>query len=179
MAYDPIRGRVVMVPGPNVIGPTTWEWDGSNWTERYAPANPAPYGQQDLMWDSVGQRILMLNGSSQATVWEWHPTDATWIRISIGCTPSLRGGAAVAFDSAKDQVVYFGGSFNPGTLVYDQDLWRWAPDGFAWREYAQSGTWPSGRDSAKFVYDAVRGRLLMFAGVEQGSILDELWELRY
>lgn len=178
MAYDPVRDRIVMVPGGNVFSPTTWEWDGSNWTERSSSTGPPPYGTHTLVWDSTRQCILLI-GSDEAMVWEWHPTEASWARLSFGCAPSQRGSAAVAYIQEQDRIVHFGGGYNPGTMTFYQDLWRWARDGLGWQEYVQNATWPSKRFDANFVHDVLRNRLLLFAGANESGLLNDLWELRF
>ena len=82
-----------------------------------------------------------------------------WIKVS-DTGPSHRCVAALAYDSAREKVVLFGG------FVYEEpwvigDTWEW--DGVQWTQVATEG--PSPRmDSKNMVYDSARGKVVLFSG---------------
>ncbi len=76
---------------------------------------------------------------------------------------------AVAYDSARDRIVLFGGS--DGT-TYSDDTWEW--DGVEWRLVATDG--PSGRVSHRMTYDPAGGRVILFGGWSpQTGYLGDTW----
>jgi hypothetical protein len=177
MAFDPVRARMVMVTSSNNSQQATWEWDGTNWSERLPAGGGTPFVLRNLQWDSTHSRILgMTDADPGPVVWQWKPTERVWTQLSFGCAPSSRGMQAVTYLPGKDQLLYFGG--DDGTTRF-RDLWVWAADGSAWKQYQQTGTWPTSRAGASLVYDSKRQRLVMFHGYG-GSVptfLSELWIL--
>jgi hypothetical protein len=175
LAYDPARGVAVVAGSGNIFTPSTWEWNGQDWMERPAPS---PYGHTDLMYDPVGRRILLLNGVGSYTVWEWRPAEPSWRMLSAGCSPLQRGAAAATYDPDRGQVVLFGGGYNPGTMMYYDDLWTWT-SALGWRGYATTGAWPPPRFDGRMIYDGPRQRVLMYGGANMTGNLVDLWELRW
>lgn len=87
-----------------------------------------------------------------------------WQQLSsIG--PGNRIGFGLAYDSARDRVVLFGGTTGNDELG---DTWEW--NGTAWALVATSG--PAPRWGASMTYDPVNGRVLLFGGTTGG---DETW----
>ncbi|MBW1809527.1 MAG: hypothetical protein JRJ87_15125 [Deltaproteobacteria bacterium] len=89
--------------------------------------------------------------------------------------PTARAGHSMAYDSARDRMVVFGGS--DGT--YNDQTWEW--DGRSWKLVCGVGTYcvsPAARAGHSMEYDAVRGVVVMFGG-EAGSTdltLGDTWE---
>lgn len=78
--------------------------------------------------------------------------------------------AGAAYDAAHHGLVVFGG-FSSGR--YLGETWDW--DGSAWTKSATPG--PSARNSPALVYDAKRGRVLMFGGdARPAGDLGDMWE---
>ncbi len=115
LAYDSYRGVSVMFGGaypPGMVARNdTWEWDGSNWTERF-PAN-VPIGRagHGLAFDSNRGVSVLVGGSIYTTplpladTWEWDGMD--WTQIAVA-GPS-RNGINCAFDSLRGKILFFGG----------------------------------------------------------------------
>ncbi|MEO7732415.1 MAG: kelch repeat-containing protein, partial [Kofleriaceae bacterium] len=112
-------------------------------------------------------------------VWEWDGAD--WHRALYATTPSIRTGAAMAYDDVHATAVMFGGqpnkldqgfSLGPGMA----DTWLW--DGSSWRLQLPAVS-PPPRVLAAMAFDTARGRTVMFAGAGQsplGFSLDDTWE---
>ncbi len=130
MAYDAWRDRVVLFGGGRVLSRSylgdTWEWDGTDWTQR-SPANaPSPRGRHAMAWDAARGRVVLFGGEDDsvryADVWEWDGTD--WQQRVPSRSPPARRTHAVAYDSWREQVVMFGGVSSAG---FFGDTWVYAP----------------------------------------------------
>ncbi len=90
----------------------------------------------------------------------WSPLPAT--------APQARTEHAAAADSARGQVVLFGGRVNG---VPAGDTWLWS--GSAWSSAAAAG--PTARSEHAMVYDAARQRVLLFGGDDGSGLLGDTW----
>ena len=167
MAYDPVRGRVVLSGGDDTAGPIDdlWEWDGVSWTEaRPALRPPALYGHA-LAFDPVRQRMLLFGGDTGGfgETWAWDGT--SWTRLSPATAPSARQYHAMATDPVRGRVVLFGGRDQKPRS--NDETWEW--DGNNWQLVAVA-TSPSPRDRHAMAFDAARGSIVMVGGVESGSL---------
>src|SRR5260370_15477329 len=65
MAYDSARGVSVLFGGSSTIGglsSATWEWDGTNWTQRAIATSPPARVWAGVAFDSVRNRIVLVGG---------------------------------------------------------------------------------------------------------------------
>ena len=89
--------------------------------------------------------------------------------------PSARYAHSMAYDSARQVVVLFGGDgdeTSPGGAL--GDTWEW--DGASWEQQSPPSS-PSPRYAGAMVYDNVRGVCVFFGGTQTPtSILAETWE---
>src|SRR5262245_40547835 len=77
----------------------------------------------------------------------------------------------MAFDSARNRVVLFGGESAAAALI--GDTWEW--DGQEWTQ--QEDTGPAARKVRAMAYDSVRNRMVLFGGdAGSGSGLGDTWE---
>lgn len=84
--------------------------------------------------------------------------------------PPAAYSVGATYDSAYRRLVVFGG-FLSGHYI--GDTWEW--DGSVWTKSATPG--PSARNSPALVYDAKRGRVLMFGGdARPTGDLSDMWE---
>jgi hypothetical protein len=97
----------------NAVGDTS-SWDGKAWHQR-ATFGPAPRTDFGMVNDSARKCMVLFGGMKSAQIatllpnqtWEWD--DKRWTeRQDIG--PSSRGDPGMAYDSARNRVVLFGGS---------------------------------------------------------------------
>jgi hypothetical protein len=133
MAYDAARQRTVLSvfrrlePNADKTYPTElWEWTGTAWASASATA-PAISPIQPIVGVGAAGGVLMFDGGvlqGTASTWVWQ--NAAWSRAAT-TGPSLRNGHALAYDSARNRVVLFGG-FRTGQDF--SDTWEW--DGTRW-----------------------------------------------
>src|SRR3954470_14589456 len=89
-----------------------------------------------------------------------------WTLLS-GSGPSARNAVGLAYDSARQRVVLFGGSSGGG------ETWEW--DGSAWLPRSTSG--PPARQACALAYDAARARTVLFGGRTFSELGDTwLWD---
>jgi len=77
----------------------------------------------------------------------------------------------MAYDSARGQVVLFGGISSDGQ-TYLADTWVW--DGANWSLWTGRG--PSFRRYHGMAFDSARGRTEVFAGWGNGTVFNDTWE---
>src|SRR5262249_14172263 len=70
----------------------TWEWDGTDWTQRAtASSPPARYGHV-LAFDSARGRTVLFGSSSLTDTWEYGPVvPGAWVPFGTGCAGSAGG----------------------------------------------------------------------------------------
>jgi len=186
MAYDSSRGKVVLFGGSTggSYNDETWEWDGTSWA-RKTPTDPeedwnpsARYGHA-MAYDSARGKTVMFGGYRgmyDGGTWEWDGT--SWTRKLPADpegdgNPSARYGHAMAWDSAREKTVMFGG-WNGS---FDGELWEW--DGTSWAKKTPTDPeedWnPSARYGHAMAYDSARGKTVVFGGNTVGPN-SETWE---
>src|SRR5262249_5238027 len=98
MSYDSGRGGSVLFGGSYYDGTThyyndTWEWNGTDWTQR-TPANSAPSRRYHaLAYDSVRGVTVLFGGFGPgigiaADTWEWNGTN--WTQRNPANRPPVR-----------------------------------------------------------------------------------------
>ena len=131
MAYDEVSSRVILFGGfDNSTGQThgdTWEWDGSDWTQRAPTTAPPPRSAHRMVYDRARQRVVLFGGIGSlaqrfADTWEWD--GANWRARATATAPSPRNHMALAYDSQRRQVMGFGGLDANGAL---SDTWLLEP----------------------------------------------------
>jgi hypothetical protein len=162
LVFEPLRARTLLL---DYFG-SNWEWDGLSW--RPSPVSGAPAQSSAVCHDPVRGRVVQFGGLDSASVqrqelWEW--TGTAWSAFAAGpAQPSLFG-TSLAYDSARQRVVAFGGG--------SADTWEW--DGSTWLRFQVPG--PSRRGGATLAYDSRRRRTVLFGGANgllQYS--NETWE---
>ena len=177
MVYDSVRGKVVLFGGccdatgfPN----DTWEYDGVDWTQ--APPGWGPSGREGhaMVYDSVRGKVVMFGGYDGGfpnDTWEYGhtPNGVYWTQVTTASSPSARYLHAMAYDSARQKVVMFGG--NVGVV---NDTWEY--DGVYWWQISTTSS-PSTREAHAMAYDSVRGKVVMFGGYDGVTgLLHDTWE---
>ena len=103
------------------------------------------------------------SSSSRTVLWRWDGRSWTVLDSS---GPPVRNLGGVAYDSQRDRIVLFGGSYSQD-LVYDE-TWEWSPSS-GWIRRDVSG--PGRRDHTDMVYDVERRRVVLFGGQTTPGVL--------
>lgn len=192
---DDLNQRLVLFGGANGLGspvfndvwtlnlsggPATWTLVASTGgppTQRYLAAS---------MFDGVTQLLTVFGGFTSAglanDVWTLNlslPTP-TWNQPSIaGAPPSARYGTYAVLDSARQQMVLFGGGIAPGGPTVDE-VWLFGASGWT-RPTLSGAAGPSARYVGTSILDAAHHRMLIFGGTSApfnpAASLNEVWEL--
>jgi len=149
MAYDPVRGNVVLHGGSarpfgNPLGQEnfadTWVWDGTAWAQRTPARSPwfTTRFQSAMAFDAVDQRMRVFGGLSCTPTpnlgclgsyandtWGWD--GATWHQEDL-TAPNEMQKPMFSRDPVEGAVM-FGGQYEYGH--YSQETWRW--DGAEWQ----------------------------------------------
>ncbi len=100
----------------------------------------------------------------------------TWSETNLGPTirPAARQLHAMAYDSARDRVVLFGGSPTYTHTTTFRDTWEW--DGISWRELPEAAVGVPGgpRSGHAMAFDSRRNRVVLFG--DWGTRNDDTWE---
>jgi len=96
----------------------------------------------------------------------------TWTPLQPPTKPSARAYFSMAYDSARSELVLFGGQ--EGGNVFLNDTWTF--DGKTW-EKRNPPTRPPRRGAAAMAYDAARQKVVLFGGDPgfQGEYLNDTW----
>jgi len=157
----------------------------ATWTLISPPANgPDPRFLQTAAFDETRKVLVMFGGYSvnlSATdsllasqyLWEWDPATGVFTnRAPAGDKkPSPRSGASMAFDSARNKFVIFGGR-SPTSQASDasyQDTWEWDPVTGAFTDRTSESTPPEARCQHSMVFEKSSNKVLLFGGAVAGS----------
>jgi len=138
-----------------------------SWTQRSPLASPSARQHHTMAYDSVRHVVVLFGGEGPlGDTWEWDGN--TWMQIAV-TGPSARDESAMVFDSARGVVVLFGGGDhnNPQAMG---ETWEY-PVGGAWVRRANSSgpgatTGPSPRVRHAMAYDSIRGKTVLFGGLD-------------
>jgi len=137
MVWDPIGNRVIMFGGENALGSKNdlWWYEpiSNTWTQKktgVADGSPPSRYFHSMVWDSVGQRMIMFGGrdasyTNKNDLWWYDPETNTWqvqIAQDADGSPTARYSQSMVWDPIGQRVIMFGG--NDGTNNKN-DLWWW------------------------------------------------------
>jgi hypothetical protein len=178
LAFDRARGRTLLFAGAFSSGgfnaADTWEWDGTNWTQRSPATSPSKRYGHAFAYDVGRARAVLFSGSNGLSdisdTWEWDGTN--WAQRSPATSPPARTGGVLVYDSVRAKTVLFGG-YSISTATNQSDTWEW--DGTTWTQRTPSKS-PSGRVAAAGAFDSARGRLVLFGGETGLGTFGDTWE---
>jgi uncharacterized protein (TIGR03437 family) len=177
MAYDSAHGQVVLFGGENAANflyGDTWVWDGSNWTQKSPPTSPPAREAHAMVYDSAHGQVVLFGGNGAASLlgpgylndtWVWDGSN--WTRKSPQISPPARFAHSMAYDSARGQVVLFGGT-SSGLFT---DTWVW--DGANWTQKSPPSI-PPVRNFGAMAYDSAHAQVVLFGG-NNGAFLNDTW----
>jgi hypothetical protein len=179
MAYDAARGETVLFGGfsaPATFNGDTWTWNGASWIQR-AGGPPQLFGSA-MAFDAARGVTVLFGGATtdgggggipHNETWEWNGT--AWTQVPVA-GPSARASHAMAYDSARQVTVLFGGGVNFGDV--NGQTWEW--NGNVWDQRLPA-TSPPARNSHRMAYDSCRHVTVLFGGhTASEQFNDETWE---
>jgi hypothetical protein len=129
-------------------------------------AHPGVRNAHAAVYDTHTRSLLLFGGATasevRADLWRWHAD--SWHR-STATGPEPRTFPAMAYDSARGEVVLFGGSrvlFGDSTTPPAMLADTWVHRDDEWTRFTGSG--PSPRAEAAVAYDPRRERTVLFGG---------------
>ncbi len=188
MVYDSSIGAIILFGGfPGNVGDCgsgcgsneTWKFNSSQKWEKLNPSGESPLPMQypSMVFDSKRNVTVLFGGSiipggaySNET-WEYDASSNTWTNKTGPTAPPTRLMYSMAFDSARNVTVIFGG--NTGAAIIN-DLWEY--NGTDWVNISTVHS-PLPRFNAGMTYDSVRKRVVLAGGQdENASTLTDTWE---
>lgn len=123
----------------------------------------------------MSKNILLSSGImalSLSSICFGHTVD--WAQRSSPVSPTPREQAVMTYDSARQEIVLFGGiCHNPdGSITFLNDTWVWS--GASWLPKTPVHV-PPARGQHAMVYDDARREVLMFGGWNATGFLDDFW----
>ncbi|MCA8975849.1 MAG: hypothetical protein KDC98_14095 [Planctomycetes bacterium] len=129
MTFDPVRNVTVLfggasnyfMPGHTILG-DTWEWNGTNWTQRSTPtAPPARLAPGFAYMPGQNQAILFggrsTSGSGLRDTWAWNGN--SWTQLTPATVPpampSSRINNPMTYDPVRQRLV----------LAWAGNVWEW------------------------------------------------------
>lgn len=185
--YDPVRGRLVVVPGDvcacgeaggceDVVERSDVLWRVPDTVDPEGDGDPAMFSAPAAAFmASIDATVLVGGGQT------WSYDGRSWKRVcSGGCEangPPPRVAHAVAYDPVRRVLVLFGGRA-PGFGALQDDTWEF--DGASWRRVCTSTTCASAAPGARvghaMAWDEENERVVLFGGeTADGLGGDELW----
>lgn len=188
--YDPGSNRLLFFGGRDgslTVNNRLWSLTLSGipaWSELTIPGAPSARLDMCGAFDALHQRIVLFGGTTNGTTvlndaWGLSTTSGaeSWTALVPpgGPAPPPNADYALAFDSARNRGVFFGG----GPVGIDPTwIWQLGPaPGFSQLLTAHR---PPPRRSANAIYDAVGDRVVLFGGNDPtGSALSDVWSLGF
>jgi hypothetical protein len=187
--YDPVRDRMLVFGGLDCSGEHNDVWalslaGSTAWTQ-LNPTGVPPSGRwiHTAIYDPALDRMIVFGGQDgpyasnfRNDVWalSLRGTPA-WTQLTPdGTPPSQRGSHTAIYDPAHFRMVVFGGDNG----VHFNDVWALSlARSTAWVQLTLAGTPPSERDRHTAIYDPVRDRMVVFAGLDNASPRNDVWTL--
>ena len=182
LAYDAARDEMVMFGGQNgTFADDTWIWNGGThaWTQRSPVTRPPGRSDHAVAYDSARREVIVFGGITNAGVrladtWSWNGT--TWTnRTPTTGSPAARNNHTLAYDSARGEIVLFGGASSDAATSALADTWIWSGAASTWTQRTPSSA-PTARYAHAAAYDAARSEVVLFGGYGTNtSTLNDTW----
>lgn len=182
IAYDLRRKRAVLFGGTwNELGDLTetfygdtWEWDGSDWLERFPAESPPARTRYGMAYDAGRGVVVLFGGIGQdgtlGDTWEWD--GESWVQRHPLTSPPARCCHTMFYDTQRGRVVLYGG-FHGDEINFYAQLWEW--DGENWYSFTTMGDQPPGSSGADAVYDEMLNRTVFVSSSTTWVWKDYVW----
>jgi hypothetical protein len=180
MAYDAEAKKIVLFGGygrDDVKCDDTWVYDVSSnkWTEMSPETHPkARYGGI-MVYDTYTGKTLLFGGHMGETnppydslgyeneVWAYDYGANEWMMLATQNKPPARYWHELAYDSAENRIILFGGSQGGANDL--GDTWVYSCREVKWTQVSSTMS-PSARTQPSMAYDADSKRTLLFGGAD-------------
>jgi hypothetical protein len=132
MAYDSVRGKIVLFGGSTTesVSGETWEWDGKQWTENQTASVQGRFNCV-MAYDTARHKVIRFGGRYAGKPFgdTWEYDGKQWARIT-SAGPMPRNHTAMVYDSKLKMMVLFGGhdlGLQDEVHVFG-DTWTWNAD---------------------------------------------------
>ena len=185
--YDPIANRMIVYGGSAAdygypYG-VVWELtlSGSPVWNQLTPLGTGPAARvgHTAIYDPLRHRMIVFGG------WQGGPRNDVWA-LTLSGTPSWvqlfpagtwprgRAGHSAIYDATGDRMVVFGGSADSDV----DEVWALSLAGAtAWTQLQPPGSSPGPRSGHHAIYDAIRGRMVVFGRGGYANGLTDVWAL--
>ncbi|MBI4020452.1 MAG: N-acetylmuramoyl-L-alanine amidase [Candidatus Aenigmarchaeota archaeon] len=144
-----------------------------NWTQLSPSPSPPPRSRFGMAYDGLRSEVVLFGGFLGDTIREsddtWVFNGTGWAQKSLAAKPPRRDTHAMVYDSARGEVVMFGGGVNDNRY---SDTWTW--DGSAWTQKFPAAS-PPQMFHATMAYDPAREEAVLFGGSAENGLLDQTW----
>lgn len=165
--YDTARRRAVLFGG--ALGTQTWEWNGSDTWEKRGTAVPFIGEFAAATFDPLRHQGIVVTPTSTFAM-----RDGSWDQLAVSPVPN-RSNAALAYDTARDRAVLFGGVSNAGPTLAETLVLEPGPSP-QWKLLA-TATSPPARAATVLGFDSDRGVAVLFGGNDGLTAIGDTWEL--
>lgn len=187
LVFDAVRHETLMLGTDTAAKPAMYRWndEASRWDAMTPPALPACVNEAQLVYQTHNQKPLLAGGLCASSgladeTYEWDGDTWTKVTHPKGYATTREVDSAMAYDTAAQQVVRFGGH-NSLAAVPDSltNVYR----NTRWRSVTTSGN-PSPRSMPLFRRDADRDLVWLFGGLTEYSNRDfvdyhsDMWSYR-
>ncbi len=159
LAFDPVRGRILMQGGEGTAGGSgrmsdTWSWDGSSWTQ-LSPSTVPTAAAGTMATDWAHRRIIFVTNGNHSSffhmTWAWDGANWSKVVTPTAIPTQIHGG--IVYDSLRDRVVLVAGC---GWKNYELTASDWVK--------IPSIPSPQGIEYPVVAYDELRHRVISFSG---------------
>ena len=165
-----------------------WSNANFNWLSAnpVPPSPPSGRNSAAMIYHQTQSTLVVFGGVNSLGYLSdtWIFSNNQWTQLQIS-GPSARAGAQVAYDSANNQIILFGGQTGSNTFV--NDLWSFKKTGGSWvwtqlqagtTNGTQTSTQPSGRTFAVFSQSNSSGVMVLYGGTAANNTYPYLtWTL--
>jgi len=201
--YDSNTNRMMVFGGglgtPGTCVNDVWVLDGANGASgspTWLPmsptgALPSPRIHAAAAYDPATNSMMVFGGNNCSKSYfndVWVLSNANgegspaWTKLAPSGTPlSVRESAAIAYDSANNVLIIYGGD---GNGVDFGDVWTLShANGTGgtpvWTQLSPTGTIPNARTGVSAIYDSVNDRMTIFGGFYKIITLSDSWVLTF
>src|SRR5439155_15760807 len=186
MAWEPVKNRLVMFGGLNLVGVFTFDVLGdlnvydpvtATWsTPTITGTSPAKRCDSTLQWVPSLNKLVLFAGTGSATaatprysdIWALDlntaANSATWTQLlPNNLAPPVRSATCTGIDTDRNRLVTYGGEIGANNQI-NGETWQFDFATNNWQKDVPTGTVPSGRAYCDTAYDPVAKRLALYGG---------------